>query len=247
MTPAMRTPDWQSDDGAIQLHCCDCAELLPTIEAGAVDAVVTDPPYGISYNHEESPQSKHVFSHRRNLTPVANDEKPFDPSPWLQFKRLVLWGANCYADRLPVNPAWLCWDKVTQNGMKLRIGEMELAWARPLARPQVFRHLWSGAYRASEQGDYFHPTQKPIDLMAWCMSRVGAPIGCTIFDPYMGSGTTGVACVRTDRRFIGVELDESHFATAIKRIKRELAQPRLFTAPVETHTQAEMFGASAKD
>jgi len=220
----MRPPDWQSDDGAIRLYCGDCLELLPTLEAGEVDCVVADPPYGIAYNHEESPQSKHVFSHRGNIDPVLNDEKPFDPSPWLDFKRVVLWGASCYADRLPVNPAWLCWDKVTRNGMNLRIAEMELAWARPLARPQVFRHLWSGAYRASEQGDYFHPTQKPIALMAWCMSRVGAAEGCTILDPFMGSGTTGVACVQTGRRFIGIEISEEYFDSAVKRIAAAIEQ-----------------------
>ena len=202
----------------------DCLEVLPTL--GKVDAVVTDPPYGISYNHGDDPQGKQAPSHRLNLDPVAGDDKPFNPSPFLGFRKVILWGANCYADRLPINPAWICFDKVLRNNLKLRIGEFELAWTNFLRRPRMFRHLWSGAYRESEQGTSHHPTQKPVALMRWCVKLCDLEPGSTILDPFCGSGTTGVACVQTGRRFIGIEIDPGYADIARARIAKAAEQAR---------------------
>jgi site-specific DNA-methyltransferase (adenine-specific) len=166
-------PDWASPCGEAILYNADCLDILPKLTDGCVDACVTDPPYGIDYNREATPQGKHLPSRRRQVATVRSDDKPFDPSPWLGFRRVVLWGANNYASRLPDQRAWLVWDKVTSNGLALRISEHEMAWARPLARSQALRWLWSGAYRISERGEYYHPTQKPVELMGWCVTRVG--------------------------------------------------------------------------
>lgn len=73
-----------------------------------------------------------------------------------------------------------------------------------------------------------HPTQKPVLAMAWTMDAMKVPSGAVVFDPYMGSGTTGIACIRTGRRFVGIEKDPTHYATAVERIKNELAQGDLF-------------------
>jgi DNA modification methylase len=73
-----------------------------------------------------------------------------------------------------------------------------------------------------------HPSQKPVELMAWCMDKAKVVVGATVLDPYMGSGTTGIACIRTGRRFIGIEKDPTHYATALERIKNEIAQKDLF-------------------
>lgn len=73
-----------------------------------------------------------------------------------------------------------------------------------------------------------HPTQKPVELMAWCMEQAKVPEGALVLDSYMGSGTTGIACIRTGRRFVGIEKDPTHYATALKRITDELAQGDLF-------------------
>ena len=188
-------------------------------------ALITDPPYGINYNREKIVQKKHHKSNRGQIKPVEGDDQSFDPSPWLAYKYIVLWGANCYSNKLPVQLAWLCWDKVARNNMRLRVSEMELAWAKPLRRPQMFRHMWCGAYRDSERGKAFHPTQKPVQLMKWCMDKIGVPKNCTVLDPYMGSGTTGVACIQTKRRFYGIEIDKDHFATAVRRIEAAQNDP----------------------
>lgn len=221
----MVTPwkDRQEGDGWT-MYLGDCREIMPSIVR--CDALITDPPYGISYNHDETPQSKHVYDHRRNVTPVVNDDEAFDPSHLLSYETAVIFGGNCFAHRLPERAAWLCWDKATRNGLGIRIAEFDLAWARPLARSQMFRHLWSGAYRETERDCFVHPTQKPVELMKWCMERVGVKSGASVLDPYAGSGSTGVACIETGRSFVGIELDAAHFATACARLRS--ATPCLF-------------------
>ena len=98
-----------------------------------------------------------------------------------------------------------------------------MAWTNCFGRSRVFNHLWIGAYRDSESGiRNVHPTQKPIALMRWCIEQSKIDPGDTILDPFMGSGTTGVACVRTGRKFIGIELDPGYFQIAVDRIRREL-------------------------
>jgi site-specific DNA-methyltransferase (adenine-specific) len=208
------------------LYLGDCRHILPTLPK--VDAVVTDPPYGISYNRETEPQEKHVQSHRMQIAQVIGDDEPFDPTPVLAVgKAHILWGANCYASRLPDSPAWLAWDKVTRNNLALRISEVELAWTNCVGRPAIHRFMWSGAYRDAERGENYHPTQKPVSLMSWCLTRPGVPDGL-VLDPYMGSGPTGIACTNLGRKFIGIEIDRKYFDIACERIAAAYAQQRLF-------------------
>jgi site-specific DNA-methyltransferase (adenine-specific) len=191
----------------------DCLEVLRTLPAGSVDAVVTDPPYGIDLTPGDG--KLNATQHRK----VHGDTEPFDPAPILALNvPTVLWGANNFADRLPRDGAWLAWDKVTQNGMNLRIAEYEFAWTNATARHQGFRHMWSGAYRASERGTSFHPCQKPVSLLAWCLGIVGAESGWTVIDPYCGSGSLGVACVMREINYIGIEIDAGYCEIARRRI-----------------------------
>lgn len=156
------------------------------------------------------------------------DNKSFDPSPLLYFHTIVMWGANHFADKLPSSAAWLVWDK-REAESTLKFSDCEMAWSNANCGARIYRHLWNGVCKASEVGETrIHPTQKPVMLMAWCMERVGVSMGHTVLDPYMGSGTTGIACIRTGRKFIGIEKDPKHFATAVERIKRELQQGILF-------------------
>lgn len=85
--------------------------------------------------------------------------------------------------------------------------------------------MWKGiCQQGDKEGGRVHPTQKPVPLMAWCMEQAGVPIGATVLDPYMGSGTTGIACLRTGRNFVGIEKDPKHFAVAVARLEREANQ-----------------------
>ena len=206
----MRAPDYER--GNVRLWCADCRELLPQLPPGSIDAVVTDPPYGIGYD-----ASHDKYKNGIDRGTAEWDEKPFDPSPVLAMGLpTIMWGGNCFASRLPDHPGWLCWLKTARNGADIRQADMELAWTNCVRRPQTFQHLWIGAYRDSESGiQNVHPTQKPLAVMQWCLSTIDADSIC---DPYMGSGTTGVACVRTGRAFLGIEIDPKYFAIAVKRI-----------------------------
>ena len=211
--------------GDATLYCGDCRELLPTIEG--VDAVVTDPPYGIGYD----------ASHKKYKNGVMRDDatwdvEPFDPAAILELDvPTILWGGNCFASRLPDHPGWLCWRKAVRNGANIRQADMELAWTNCVNRSQTFQHLWVGAYRDSENGiRNDHPTQKPIAVMAWCLSLI--PDARLVIDPFMGVGTTGVACVNLGREFIGIEIDPAFFEVACERIANAWeSRPRLFEPP----------------
>jgi hypothetical protein len=204
--------------------------IAPTLQG--VDALISDPPYGISVNTRNgsrvnAPPHGVKFS-GKDWQAVHGDDQPFDPAPWLKWKKIVLWGANNYASRLPDSPSWLAWNKRVPDGFKK--SQTELAWMIGAGRCAYhFDHLWNGVCRDSEQAEgSLHPTQKPVALMAWCMDKAKVPAGALVLDPFMGSGSTGMACIRTGRRFVGIEKDPTHYATALERIKNELAQGDLF-------------------
>ena len=129
-------------------------------------------------------------------------------------------GANHYASRLPDSPAWYVWDKRDGVGEN-NLADCELAWCNVGGSARLKRHLWMGLCRDSEIGSHLHPTQKPVVVMAWAMDKAKIPQGATVLDPYMGSGSTGIACLRTGRNFIGVERDAAHYKTACDRFAQE--------------------------
>ena len=200
------------EHGGITIYHGDCREVMPGLEA---DVVVADPPYGINY---DGGKSHHAA---QDLGRVLGDDAPFDPSPLLGFKDVLVWGANNYAQDLPRQGQWYVWDKVIKNGLNVRIAECEFAWHLKGTKPRVFRHLWSGAFRASEHGRRSqHPTQKPEALMRWCIERVKTP--GTILDPFMGSGTTLRAAKDLGRKAIGIELEERYCEIAANRLQQEV-------------------------
>lgn len=208
----------------VTLYCGDCHDLLP-IEA---DAVVSDPLYGIAFAHGGGCVTGAANGTRFAGEAIHGDDQPFDPLPWIGYPRVVLWGGNHYASRLPDCACWLVWDKRDGIGSNDQ-ADCELAWTNQTSPARLKRHLWNGMLKATERGeDRVHPMQKPVSLMEWAMERIGVPETAVVLDPFMGSGTTGVACIRTGRNFIGVEKDEKYFEVAVERLRRELVQERLF-------------------
>jgi len=215
--------------GNATLYNADCRDILPTLTG--VDAVVTDPPYGINILRPDGKMggtSRDVKRWQGQINPIyeafAHDNKPIDPTPILAIgDSHIIWGGNYIADKLPPSRAWLVWYKRI-NGQVNDFGDCELAWSDLDIPARVFQHMWMGMLRDSEQGEHWHPTQKPLKLMQWC---IGFTKG-TILDPFMGSGTTGVACARLGRKFIGVECEPKYFDIACERIDREYAQTKLF-------------------
>ena len=194
------------------------------------DALLSDPPYGINYNGDSSRFTRRASpwwdnvdnSKVRNGGRVHGDAKPFDPSGWI-VGPAILFGANHYADKLPPSGGWLVWDKrlgvedMADKGWPM--SEAELAWTNVRGSVRVFRNLWSGLLRDSEKGEHYHPTQKPVRLMEWCLQFL--PNG-VVLDPFMGSGTTLVAAKNLGRKAIGIEIEERYCEIAAKRLAQEV-------------------------
>lgn len=223
----MPKPDWQTADGRVVLYNRDCMEVLPLL--GKVDAVVTDPPYGMNLD-TDSTRFKGGGSPGVCRDPIIGDDQPFDPSPLLALRvPAVIWGANHFSARLPVGKT-LIWLKQNPASYGVFLSDAEIAWASGGNGIWSFYRPRSIATAVSEGGGRVaHPTQKPVAVMEWSLTFVAN--ASVILDPYMGSGTTGVACARMGRSFIGCEIDPTHFATAVRRIEAELNRAPLFEPP----------------
>jgi len=214
--------------GNATLYCGDCLDILPHLSG--IDAVVSDPPYGMNLNTDNSRFSGgHIASQNKRGNgigtgkgkPIINDDKPFDPLPWLSFPSVVLWGVNHFAARVPVGTT-LVWIKRFDNAFGSFLSDAEIAWMKGGHGIYCRRDLTL----TRETMTRAHPTQKPVGIMAWCIERAKVPNGGTVIDPYCGSGTTGVACVTTGHRFIGIEIDPDYFQIACKRIEAAQRQSR---------------------
>jgi site-specific DNA-methyltransferase (adenine-specific)/modification methylase len=216
--------------GNATLYLGDCLEILARLPK--VDAVVTDPPYGVAERTDRHSKGRSIMAKAHDFPPVHGDDKPFDPSPWLNFPIVAMWGAHNFASKLPDSRGWLIWDK-RPGGQRNDNGDCELCWTNRDTVLRVHRQLWMGMMRTGEQnlsrgGSLQHPTQKPVELMRWVIDEVKVPAGGLVLDPYMGSGTTGVAAVTMGRSFIGAEIHEPYFSIACDRIKAAQDQMRLF-------------------
>lgn len=204
--------------GDATLYLGDCAEIMPMLEK--VEAVITDPPYGIGKDGQ------------KRTTGGNGGRKAYDFKGWdgerpadAIFEMILkagethaIWGGNYFADLLPPTMRWLVWDK----GQRINQSDGELAWT---SIQGALRIMTMNRVELMKDGAE-HPTQKPIRLMEWTIDQVGKPK--SILDPFMGSGTTGVAAIRMGRSFIGIERDPAYFAIACRRIETAVSQGQLF-------------------
>ena len=209
----------------VTLYEGDCRDILPMI--GKVDAVVTDPPYGLGKKMQggtwgAKPESKEMIEWDSEPPTEITLRSLLGIAP-----EVIFWGGQ-YFD-LPPARCWLMWNKI--NAVPT-MADFETAWTN-LDRPSK---RFNGNVGRVEFG---HPTQKPLDLMEWTLGFV--PNAATILDPFMGSGTTGVAAVKLGRRFIGIEKEPRYFDIAVRRISDALARPDLFIAPPAPAPKQESF------
>lgn len=226
--------------GDATLYLGDCRDIFPTL--GPVDAVVSDPPYGIAFQKGAGGLGIHP-GRKRNLDAIQGDDQPFDPKPLLQWP-CVLFGGNHFYARLPDGGTFHSWDKNCGVGPKDSFSDAEFVWTSFRGKSQVIRYLWKGVLQDGEKGaPKFHIMQKPVAVMQWCLAMV--PDAHRILDPYMGSGGTGVACALGGRAFVGVEIEERYFDIACRRIEEVYRQPRLFAEPAPKAVQDKLFGDAA--
>ena len=215
--------------GNATLYLGDCKDILPDLEK--VDAVVTDPPYGIGDKWDKSGFKScggKLWNGKANWDNEIK-QKEIDVSLKKSFGKGIIWGGNYY--QLKPSRGYLIWDKM-QSGFSL--ADSEFAWVSEPITPKTYR--FARAQLASEGKK--HPTQKPLALMEWCLGFL--PESKTILDPFMGSGTTGVACMNLDRHFIGIEKDPEYFEIACKRISDAESQGNLFGRERTKPEQIEM-------
>lgn len=235
----MASPRVEQLADGVTLYCGDCRELGGEIADGVI---VSDVPYGIKFAKGAS--GKRVTGRRltasRFVDPIVGDGQAFDPAPWLDGREVILWGADHYHSRLPDCGRWLAWDKRAQIGPEDSFSDVEFAWHNRPGKARIINHLWKGVCQASEKGSpKFHIMQKPIAVMQWCIAQLHDSES-VIVDPFMGSGTTGLAAIRASRPFVGVEIDPAYFDTACRRIADELKRPRLFAELAPVYTQEAM-------
>jgi DNA modification methylase len=201
---------YYEQDG-ITIYHGDCREVLSTL--GPVDLVLTDPPYGIGANRMTLGNGfRRVYRGE-----VDWDREPADLMPILSLNvPTVIWGGNYFA--LPPSRCWLVWDKGTGAN---DFADCELAWTNRDAVVKRYTRSWVGA-NAKERidADRFHPTQKPVELMRWCIEFY--PDAGVILDPFMGSGTTLRAAKDLGRRAIGIEIEERYCEIAAKRLQQSV-------------------------
>jgi DNA modification methylase len=216
----------------ITLYLGDCREILPTL--GRFDAVVTDPPYGIGKDGQKRTTGGHGGRKAYEFKGWDQERPPreiFDRMVAIS-RHQVIWGGNYFADWLPVAGKWLVWDK----GQRINQSDGELAYTSMDGALRIFTQNRVALLVEGAQ----HPTQKPLEIMRWSLNHV--PEARTILDPFMGSGTTGCACVNLGRSFTGIEIDPDYFDIACKRISAALAAPDLFIkAPEAPVVQDNLF------
>lgn len=196
--------------GDATLYLGDCMDILPTL--GKVDAVITDPPYGINANKQTLGKGKKTFERGSDWDASVPDVAVFlDVAPLV-----CLWGGNYFSNQLPTTNDWLIWHKKNDGRS---FSECEMAWTNFGRQTRHLSHHWSGEEKE-------HPTQKPLPVMEWCIQQAGDCL--VVLDPFMGSGTTGVAAVQMGRQFIGIEREPKYFDIACKRIEEAQRMTDMF-------------------
>ena len=210
-----------------KLYLGDCADILPTLEQ--FDAVVTDPPYGIDVANASYLGNKKRKGHKADLRDYGHSDwdKEAPSKELIDLVRTkgnyqIIFGGNFF--ELPPNKCWLVWDKETGNST---FADAELIWTNLNKAVRLKRYRWLGMLRANNEPRGDHPTQKPIGIMEWVISHLPEDAN-TVIDPFMGSGTTGVACAKMGKKFVGIEKEQKYFDIACKRIEQAYAQKDMF-------------------
>ena len=198
-------PYYEDVARGIVIYHADCREVLPHLPKVAL--LLTDPPYGINFAAQPT-----NYQRAAGMKPKGWDKHAPSMDEWLKMAEdACIWGGNYFC--LPPKRCWLAWYK--RDGPE-SFGDLELAWTTC----DMVTRLFDWTISATNRERVGHPTQKPIALMKWCLSFF--PKAETVLDPFMGSGTTLVACKQLGRRCIGIELEEKYCEIAARRLSQDL-------------------------
>lgn len=207
----------------ITIYHGDCKEIWHEVPR-EVDAIVTDPPYGINWNTDYSKLKGYGRNKKPNIGgkvwgKIHQDDEPFDPAFWLHYPKIIMFGYNHFANKLPTGTC-LVWQKCepSKTGNSF-LSECELAWMKGGHGVYIQKKAHKHGECVSE---YMHPTQKPVEIMQWCISKLKLESYQEILDPYMGSGTTLVAAKELGYKAIGIEIEEKYCEIAAKRLSQEV-------------------------
>jgi len=206
----------------------DCLEIMKDIPDKSIDLILTDPPYGIGIANKECVGGGSWRGKTKKFDIKEWDNNKINKNYFDEIFRIsknqIVFGGNYYSDWFSSSSCWLVWYK--RDGLPTRtFADCELAWTSFNEPSRVFNFKQDGFIRDAKE-KYTHPTQKPIALMEWCLNKY-SKFNDLVLDCFMGSGTTGVASLKLNRRFIGVELDEKYFGIAKERIGSWKGQERL--------------------
>lgn len=220
--------------GDCRLILGDCREILPTL--GKVDAVVSDVPYGVNFSSGWDNKFRNVKIVNDNTTNARDYVVR-----WLNGRPAIMFG-SWKIEKPKGTKATLVWDKGTVG-----MGDLNMPWFPSTEEIYVIGGGFVGTRTASvlryNVRNENHPTEKPVALMADLVAKCNEE--WTILDPFMGSGTTGVACVKLGRKFIGIEIEPKYFDIACKRIEQAYSQPDLFVAsPAQKPEQLNLLEAA---
>ena len=211
-----------------KIYCADCLELMKEMEDNSVDLVLTDPPYGIgecgAKNHSRGGACDPTYYMIKDWDFEKLSADYFNEIQRIS-KNQIIFGGNYFADVLSASSCWLVWDKDNSGDF----ADCELCWTSFKTAVRKYKWRWNGMLQEDmkHKETREHPTQKPRRLIENILLDY-SKAGQTIFDPFLGSGTTAVACINTGRNFIGIEKDKDYFEIAQKRVKEAQGQARLF-------------------
>ncbi len=203
----------------------DCLEVMQGMSYKSIDLVLTDPPYGLGYDKSISKQGNKKYGNaaaaKKDYGQTNWDQKP----PIVYFDAIfaisnncVIWGAEHLSNMFDTSRGWIVWNKKTDGN---NFSDCELAYTTFNKSIIRFDFTWNGMIQENMKNKEkrYHPTQKPIELFSWCLEKYSKP-NDIILDPFAGSGTTAIACLKMGRKYICVEKEQKYIDIINKRINQ---------------------------
>jgi site-specific DNA-methyltransferase (adenine-specific) len=209
------------EEPAGKIYYGDCLEVMKSMPDKSIDLVLTDPPYGIGA-YANGTMGNGVLAKQSKFNAVNWDNsipsKEYFDEMMRVSKNQIIFGGNYFV--LPPSCCWIVWDKDNGNNY---FADCELAWTSFQTAVRKFKWKWQGMLQENmKQKDFrFHPTQKPLELMRWCLEKYSQPSDI-VLDPFLGSGTTARACKDLGRYYIGAEISKDYCEIAKKRLAQEV-------------------------